>query len=111
MRHLNYAWLLLLLLAGCQSLNIEQPQTIQEKLYYAQVSLTAATNTVADLRQAGILKEADVPKARQIIDDAYSAIQAGRAAASAGKPTDALSYLQTAQVILIQLRAYLRTMQ
>lgn len=103
-----YLLMLLAMLGGCQSMNVESPQTINERLYFAQAGLTAATNTVADLRQAGIIKEAEMPKVRQMIDDAYAALRAGRLAIAAGKPTDALTYLQTAQTILVQLRAYLR---
>lgn len=83
------------------------PKGPTQTVYAAGWTLVGATNSVADLHDAGTLKGADYEKAKEILGQATTAYASARAALAQGKPADAQNYITLAQTVLNQLAAYL----
>lgn len=90
-----------LLLGACAGTT---PKDVTQTVYVAGWSLVGATNSVADLHDAGMLKGADYDNAKLLLAQATTAYQSARAAKS---PTDAAGYIRLAQSLLTQLAGYL----
>lgn len=108
-RQLHQAILLTLLFIGlamfygCQTV----PKDTTQGVYAAGWTLVGATNSVADLKDAGVLKGEDLANAKSILDQAETAYRSARAALKQGKPNDAASYIRLAQSLLNQLASLL----
>jgi hypothetical protein len=112
MRSFNYAvryltFALFALIAGCASL--EKPQSFQEQILYAQYGLVAAVEIAADLKQRGRISQTDANSIAEQVKTADAALKTARMLSFQGKPQEAQDYLQTANGLLRQLEAYLRT--
>ena len=105
-------WLLVALLTffilgmlhGCAT----TPKGPTQTVYAAGWTLVGATNSVADLHDAGTLKGQDYETAKQILAQATTAYQSAQAAVQQGKPADAATYITLLQTLLNQLAAYLQ---
>lgn len=90
-------------LFGCAT----TPKDTTQVVYAAGWTLVGATNSVADLKDAGVLKGNDLANAKTILAQAETAYTSARAALKNGKPADAASYIRLAQSLLNQLAALL----
>jgi hypothetical protein len=108
MKAYNYLVLIFaLIVAGCATL--EAPKTLQERILYTQYSLVAAVEVAADLRDQGKISQDDANSFAGVVTQADAALKVARGLNLQGKPQDALGYLETANGLLKQLEAYLRT--
>lgn len=100
---------LLLILSACASLGLAPASSFEERLAYA-VSQNAAVRTAAavSLERNEIAKE-DAIRVLAITDQARTALDAARLAASTGDVSTAEGRLQLATAILIELQNYLRS--
>lgn len=98
--------LLLLALAGLVAC-ATGPKNLTEGTYAAGQVLIAATNSVADLHEAGMLKGADYEKAKDVLNQATAAYGQAKQAVLDHRPQDAQSYLRLAQSLLNQLAGHL----
>jgi len=94
-------------IAGCTSLGLVAPQSIDQSLAYAQSQVSAAEQSAAQALAAGTIKAADAQAALSMGDQATAAIAAARAAESTGDTSTAQGKLALATSILTQLSAYL----
>ncbi len=92
-------------LVGCAT----APKGPTQTVYAAGWTLVGATNSVADLHDAGTLKGADYEAAKTILAQASTAYSSARAAVAQGKPAEAQDYIRLAQSFLNQLAAYLNS--
>ena len=93
----------LLLIGACAT----APKDVTQTVYVAGWGLVGATNSVADLHDAGTLKGADYAPAKDVLAHATTAYQSARTALTSGHPNDAATYIRTAQALLTQLAGYL----
>jgi hypothetical protein len=110
--NLNYRYsifLLLALLSACASL--EKPRNFQEQMLYTQYGLVAAVEVAADMKSQGKLSVEDAGKVEEWVLAADGIMKSARSFSYQGKPKEALEYLQTANGILRELEAYLRSRQ
>ena len=84
------------------------PKSTTEKVYSVGWTLVGATNSVADLHDAGTLTGPAYDRAKAVLLEAHAAYKTARASLTNGKPIDAEHYLALAQTLLNQLSAYLR---
>jgi hypothetical protein len=91
-------------LAGCPALGLEPARTVQDKLFYAQAGLTAVTQTAADLKDSGQLHGADLYNVRTSIDQAKAALDSARGAFASGQSANAMTYLQLADKLVLQVK-------
>jgi hypothetical protein len=79
----NTWFLLLVLMVGCSS--FVKPDTLEQRLMYAQSQVGAAYKTVADLRGRDAISKEDGKKAIEQIDSADKAIKLARGALGQAK--------------------------
>jgi hypothetical protein len=108
MRKLNVAILALFvaLLTACATM--VKPETLDQRIAYAEAQVTAGYNTVADLATRKRISFETGSKAIADLDAAAAALKGARAMLATGKPVDAQSYLSTASALLVSLEAYLK---
>lgn len=107
-------WFLFCFLAACLSLVScagVTPKDQTQVIYSAGWTLVGATNSVADLHDAGVLKGNDYTQAKDTLQQATTAYQSAKAALAQGKTADATTYIRVAQAALNQLAAYLASKQ
>ena len=97
--------LALALLVGCQSM--PAPKSTAQQIAYAQATLTGLANSAAQLVESNALSKEDGRKVLKSIQEAQAGIDLARSLLGQNKPVDAVSQLQLAQKILIELNAYL----
>jgi len=102
-----YAFTLAIALAGCTSLGLMAPQSLDESLATAQAQVSALELSAAQALNAGTIKATDAQQVLSIGDQATSAIAAAKLAESAGDTTTAQGKLALATSLLAQLSAYL----
>jgi hypothetical protein len=95
--------IIMMAMTGCAT----TPKGTTQTIYAAGWTLVGATNSVADLHDAGKLKGADYDKAKEILGQATVAYKQAESLAVAGKTADAQASIQAAQSILNQLALYL----
>ena len=96
--------LLLVCMVACATTPSGSTQTI----YAAGWTLVGATNSVADLHDAGTLKGADYDQAKAILAQASAAYKTAEGLATSGNTADAQAKIVALQAILNQLAAYLQ---
>ena len=105
-------YLLLCLLGGVLGFLVAcagvTPKDQTQIVYSIGWTLVGAENSVADLKQSGVLKGSDLDNAKTVLAQAESAYQSARTAKS---PADAATYIRLAQSLLNQLAAYLASKQ
>lgn len=94
---------------GCASMGgtAATPQSATQIVYAAGWTLVGATNSVADLHDAGRLTGDNYQKAKSLIGEANAAYVIAKTSLAQGKPADAQSQILAAQQLLTQLAAYL----
>lgn len=101
------SYLAVLALAGCASLGLVAPQSLDESLAYAQSQVSALELSAAQAAPMGKLSAGDLQNVLNIGDQATAAIADARAAESAGDVSTAQGKLALANSILVQLSALL----
>jgi hypothetical protein len=105
---LHHYWLLtVLLLAACQLPGGTAPQNATESVYVAGWTLTAATNSVADLHDQGKLKNDNYTQAKNILAEARALYNAAKAYLDQGNMKGAQGQILLAQQLLTNLAGYL----
>ncbi len=102
-----YAFTLAIALAGCASLGLVAPQSLDESLATAQAQVSALELSAAQALNAGTIKTADAQTVLSLGDQATSAIAAAKIAESSGDTATAQGKLALATSLLAQLSAYL----
>lgn len=103
------AFLILALCVGCAS--FQKPETIQDKLGYATATLTASYKTIGALAQRKRITHAEGVKLLSEADQVETALNATKAALSAGAFDDANKALSLAQSALMALERTLQEKQ
>lgn len=102
-------WFLLLtvfLVSACGQM--QKPETIKQRIAYAEATLTASYQTVADLKRAGTLSAERRDQLVADLDQAGFALDAAAASLKGGLPDDALGRLRLAESILRAVQTTLR---
>ena len=89
-----------LLLQACSSLAPVAPETFGERVAYAQVSVIAGFNTLADLRERGAISKEQGAKMFSELDKASTMIRIAKDAANIGNQAGADKRLADALQIL-----------
>lgn len=97
-------------LIGCAG-PLHRPETTQDKLGYAQATLTGAYKTIASLAQRKRITHAEGVKLLIDADQVETALNASKAALSAGAFEDANKALSLAQKALMALEKTLQEKQ
>lgn len=105
----NTWFLLLILLVGCSSL--VKPDTLEQRLMYAQAQVGAAYKTVANLRARDAISKEDGKAAIAKIDDVDQAVKLARTALVSGDVTTATGQLNAALSALLAIEATLKAKQ
>ena len=105
----NTWFLLLVLMVGCASL--VKPETLEQRLMYAQSQVGAAYKTVADLRGREVISKEDGKMAIEQIDSADKAIKLARGALGQGDISTAEGQLNAALSALLAIEATLKAKQ
>lgn len=110
MKQLRY-WPLLFVLAlvACQS--FVKPETLEQRIMYAQAQVGAAYKTVADLRKRDAISKDDGKAAIAEIDKADGAIKIARTALAQGDISTAEGKLSIALTALIAIESTLKAKQ
>lgn len=107
MLQLRNTWFLLLVLfVGCASFT--KPETLEQRLMYAQAQVGAAYKTVADLRGREAISKDDGKKAIAQIDMADQSIKLARSALGQGDISTAEGQLNVALTALIAIESSLK---
>lgn len=101
--------LVALLLVGCA--NVTKPETPAQRLAYADGQFSALVNTAADLREQGILTEAQVREIDPKIQRGNEALDAAWLALNQDLPDEALDYVRIVNRLLPEIRAALKEAQ
>ena len=105
----NTWFLLLVLMVGCASL--VKPETLEQRLMYAQSQVGAAYKTVADLRGREVISKEDGKRAIEQIDSADKAVKLARTALGQGDISTAEGQLNAALSALLAIEATLKAKQ
>ena len=106
----NYpVFLLLTLFIGCASL--VKPDTLEQRLMYAQAQVGAAYKTVADLRSRDAISKEDGKAAISKIDEADKGVKLARTAIGQGDISTAEGQLNAALSALLAIEATLKAKQ
>lgn len=103
-----FLFLFLSTLIGCAE--FQKPDTIRQRIAYAEATLTASYQTVADLKRAGSITSESRDKLVADLDQAGFALDASTAALQNGLPDDALGRLRLAESILRAVQVTLKEM-
>ena len=101
--------LLVMLIAGCASLGILTPQTLDERLSYGYEQLTAALQTVSAAANQKLITKSEGQSILAIADQSRLLLDAARAAQTNGDLTSAEGRLVLAVNVLRELQTYLRS--
>jgi hypothetical protein len=96
-------------MVGCASL--VKPETLEQRLMYAQSQVGAAYKTVADLRGREVISKEDGKMAIEQIDSADKAIKLARGALGQGDISTAEGQLNAALTALLAIEATLKAKQ
>lgn len=105
----NTWFLLLVLMVGCASL--VKPESIEQRLMYAQAQVGAAYKTVVDLRARDAISKDDGKAAIAQIDKADQAVKLARTALGQGDISTAEGQLNAALTALVAIEATLKAKQ
>ena len=108
MRLRNYYFLLVLLLAGCSSLGLVEPQTFEQRLAYAYGTNTAIREASTSALNAGVISSDDMIYIMGINDNMRLALDAAKDAAKVGDIQTAEARLVMVTNALTALQEYLR---
>ncbi len=100
-----YILLLVAFLVACAG--AATPKDATQTIYSVGWTLVGATNSVADLHDAGTLKGQDYENAKATLKSVNESYASARAALGKGDSQGALTYLRLAQTLLNQLAATL----
>ena len=100
---------LMVALAGCASVGLSPPQSMQERIAYAYATDAGIRASAAKALILKQITKADAVRILALTDDAQIAIGAAEAANSGGMVTDAASQLLTANAFLNQVQAFLNS--
>lgn len=98
-----------MLLAGCPTGVIKEPQTFEQKLAYAYGQHTAVMNAAASAVEVGTLSLDDAKAVLRMADDSRMFLDAARGASGSGDLTTAEGQLALATNVLTQLSGYLNS--
>lgn len=98
--------ILLVFLAACAA--VPQPQTLDQKLGYAQSTVTAVQDSVAKSLDANEISSAEAERILKVADDTMMFVVAAKSAMGAGDMTTAEGQLALTTNLLQQLLDYLR---
>lgn len=101
--------LLLILLAGCPSMGIVQPQSFDERLSYAYDQHTAALQSIATAVNMKDISGKDGQAVLDIADNARLLLDSARVATTSGDTATAEGRLVLATNVLRELNNYLRS--
>ena len=101
--------LLVMLIAGCASLGLLTPQTLDERLSYAYDQHTAALQTITTATNQKLLTSRDAVSLLAIADQSRALLDAARGAQAGGDVSTAEGRLLLAINVLREVQTYLRT--
>lgn len=101
--------LLVMLIAGCASLGILTPQTLDERLSYAYDQHTAALQTITSAANQRLITKQEGVSILAIADQSRALLDAARVATGAGDISTAEGRLILATNVLRELQVYLRS--
>lgn len=107
MRRHQYVFVVLLLLAGCASLGLPEPQSITERIAYANGQVTALTHSATTSLRAGRISVADARYVSEVSKETAALLDAAEIAATGGDISTAEGRLQLASTMLATLESYL----
>ena len=107
MKTLRYAWVYFLLLAGCASLGLQSPETLNQKLAYAYSQVTAARQGATSALNAGQMNVDDAKHVQAMADEARKGLDLAKTYAASGNTQAATTQLQLEQGALLALQTYL----
>lgn len=102
----NTWFLLLILLVGCSS--FVKPDSLEQRLMYAQAQVGAAYKTVVDLRGRDAISKEDGKRVIEKIDSVDSTIKLARVALAQGDISTAEGKLNIALTALIAIESTLK---
>ena len=105
----NTWFLLLVLMVGCSS--FVKPDTLEQRLMYAQAQIGAAYKTVSQLRGRDAISKEDGKRVIEQIDSADKAIKLARGALGQGDISTAEGQLNAALTALLAIEATLKAKQ
>lgn len=105
----NTWFLLLILLVGCSS--FVKPDSLEQRLMYAQAQVGAAYKTIVDLRGRDAISKEDGKRVIEKIDTVDSTIKLARGALSQGDISTAEGQLNAALTALVAIEATLKAKQ
>jgi hypothetical protein len=101
-----FALIALLAMTGCQSLGIAAPQTLDQKLAYAQGAIIAAQQSIAQATTAHLLTSAQATNANNMTLSALAVISTARSLETSNS-TAATNDLALATAAISSIQAYL----
>lgn len=105
-RYTVYAFLLCLLTA-CATLGLPAPQSLEERIAYANGNVTGLVNSTTNLLNAKRIKVEDAKYVSTVAKESAALLDAAEDAATAGDAVTAEGRLRLAQSVLTSLEAYL----
>lgn len=105
----NAALLLIVLLAACTQLGLQQPQTFDERLAYAYSQNAAIRTSAAQALKAGTITKSDAQQVLTTTDTARSALDESRKFQVAGDTSTALGKLTMAASLLTTVQTFLNS--
>jgi hypothetical protein len=103
-----FAVLLVALLAACSTFGLEEPQSIGDRIAYANTNLTAVYSSVPGLVERGRITKEEGRKVIAQADVIRDALDSAQSALGAGDTETAVGKLQVAQALLSSVEVYLK---
>jgi hypothetical protein len=107
MRNYPLALAVTLLLAGCSSLGLTPPKTLDQQLAYAYGGVTGVLQALPGARQAGTLSYAQESSVNQMALSVRALLDSARIAEASGNTTGAQKDLALATAALTAVQQYL----
>lgn len=104
-----YAYLALLLLAACVSM--EAPKTFNDRLAYGYASVAASRNTAAAMLERGRISKSQAVQVQALADQARTGLDLARGTQAKGDTQTAQGQLELALSVLTRLEAYLNAQE
>jgi len=92
---------------GCQALGYEKPKTLEQRIGYADATLTGVNNAATQQLEAHTISSTDAEAVAKVTTSADKALRGAEAALAAGDTATAEGKLAAAVAVLTQLDAWL----
>lgn len=110
MRKLNVALFALIVAFATACATLTKPESLDQRIAYAEGQVTAAYKTLADLAVRERISYAQAVETLDQIDTAAASLKAARIVVDA-KPQEAVGYLQAATSILVSVETFLKAQE